>query len=230
MDNPNLLFAGLCLFGAIFMFTALKFPVLMGIFRLKGVDAEANRTLSRTIGKVLAPVMGVAFLLSAVYFVLEWKAYDKRAASFSFEIENRTKVLLDEAKESLAKGKIQSIYRRDRSVPSAEDAKTIEALLHEIGISLSVEHFQMDRHETRKDKNAWFVAIAPPNSEQFRGIVQLFPDSGEIKMMGDAAKYLIPTADKYHNLASVGAHITVPDEFRSRFTALGDVAASEETH
>ena len=77
MKDPNIALGVIALVIAIYMFAALKYNALMWIFRIKpgfarmfGMDEEANRRFSRTLGWILCPIIGICALGMAIYLFM----------------------------------------------------------------------------------------------------------------------------------------------------------------
>ncbi len=78
--DPHIPLLIVCLLVAVYMFSAIKFPALRFIFRLKrfaagalGMDEERNRAMGERIGGVLCPVLGLGAIVAAGWLAMDWK-------------------------------------------------------------------------------------------------------------------------------------------------------------
>lgn len=232
--SDSLLFAGVAAFVALYMLAATFFPVLMFIFLLKpapaaaaGLDAEANRRLSRKIGRIAAPIIGVIALIVCVNYLFQWRADVATQARIKEEIKARQEKeaadFLEQVRFPLVSLDVSAVYRGPLVVDearamilNAEDKEKVKTLLREIGSALAMSDITRLKQEKTDDKNLWSVNFKEGQTDNVRIRYILNYPAGWIEIARD---YFWRGKRQPFEMNEV-VRITVPEAYRSRFAEL----------
>jgi cell division septation protein DedD len=240
--NEYLLYAGIALLVALYMFTALKFNVMMYLFLLKpapasvlNLDPEANRRTAKAIGRVLCPLIGTIALLAAAFFIYCWRMEILSQQNVKIWAAQHEQELLEKGRQPLMELEITALYQGYRGTTeqtmqtSPADKARVAALIKEIAAALVPADVQKLNFQNRTGKqNLWkmeFEKKAPMGvSGGKNGMVRIFyfldPDTGTIEL-SDLKSIEVCFSAGSEN----GVLIKVPEKFRAAFSELQSLQA-----